>query len=215
MDAISGRWRLLYTSAFTPGGGLGGSRPSLPLLALPVALGPVYQRIQPRRKRLDNIVELLPALPGLPPATITLGCAPPAAAAPAPSTATSPLAPLAPLFTFFLPPIAIFTPPWDAPPLAHPRPRSHDLSFDAPGTVRIASTSAALRLRGGRKLGLPNTLKLPQLPEGLSLPSSTFEVGRWLVAITAVTVARRLSAPFPPFPVPALCNLETDCPFPP
>ena len=57
--ALSGLWRLAFSSSFS-GGSLGGSRPGI--VGLPAgSLGQVLQRIQPFKKggaRLDNIVEI-------------------------------------------------------------------------------------------------------------------------------------------------------------
>ena len=52
---LGGRWRLVYTSAFATGT-LGGARPGPPSNG-PVRLGKVFQRIQTRKRRLDNIIE--------------------------------------------------------------------------------------------------------------------------------------------------------------
>lgn len=63
VNMLNGRWRLVYTSAFAEGGSdgmsspsLGGARPGPPSNG-PVRLGKVYQRIQTRKRRLDNIIE--------------------------------------------------------------------------------------------------------------------------------------------------------------
>ena len=75
LDKLQGRWRLLYSSAFSSRT-LGGSRPGPPTgRLLPVTLGQVFQRIDVVSRDLDNIVELELGAPWpLPPleATATL-----------------------------------------------------------------------------------------------------------------------------------------------
>ncbi|CAL4983673.1 unnamed protein product [Urochloa decumbens] len=58
LDALQGRWRLVYSSAFSSRT-LGGSRPGPPTgRLLPITLGQVFQRIDVLSRDLDNIVEL-------------------------------------------------------------------------------------------------------------------------------------------------------------
>jgi hypothetical protein len=58
LDKLQGRWRLLYSSAFSSRT-LGGSRPGPPTgRLLPITLGQVFQRIDVVSRDLDNIVEL-------------------------------------------------------------------------------------------------------------------------------------------------------------
>ncbi|MCD7468222.1 Plastid-lipid-associated protein 6, chloroplastic [Datura stramonium] len=58
LDKLQGRWKLIYSSAFSSRT-LGGSRPGLPTgRLLPVTLGQVFQRIDVLSKDFDNIVEL-------------------------------------------------------------------------------------------------------------------------------------------------------------
>jgi len=75
LDKLQGRWRLLYSSAFSSRT-LGGSRPGPPTgRLLPVTLGQVFQRIDVVSRDFDNIVELELGAPWpLPPleATATL-----------------------------------------------------------------------------------------------------------------------------------------------
>lgn len=75
LDKLQGRWRLLYSSAFSSRT-LGGSRPGPPTgRLLPITLGQVFQRIDVVSRDLDNIVELELGAPWpLPPleATATL-----------------------------------------------------------------------------------------------------------------------------------------------
>ncbi|KAL5851765.1 hypothetical protein ACOSQ3_006883 [Xanthoceras sorbifolium] len=75
LDKLQGRWRLLYSSAFSSRT-LGGSRPGPPTgRLLPITLGQVFQRIDVLSKDFDNIVELQLGAPWpLPPveATATL-----------------------------------------------------------------------------------------------------------------------------------------------
>ncbi|CAM8979467.1 unnamed protein product [Rhodiola kirilowii] len=57
-DKLQGRWKLIYSSAFS-GRTLGGSRPGPPTgRLLPITLGQVFQRIDILSKDFDNIVEL-------------------------------------------------------------------------------------------------------------------------------------------------------------
>uniref|UniRef100_A0A1J3HXC6 Putative plastid-lipid-associated protein 6, chloroplastic n=1 Tax=Noccaea caerulescens TaxID=107243 RepID=A0A1J3HXC6_NOCCA len=57
-DKLQGKWRLLYSSAFSSRS-LGGSRPGLPTGRLiPVTLGQVFQRIDVVSKDFDNIAEV-------------------------------------------------------------------------------------------------------------------------------------------------------------
>lgn len=75
LDKLQGRWKLLYSSAFSSRT-LGGSRPGPPTgRLLPITLGQVFQRIDILNKDFDNIVELQFGTPWpLPPieATATL-----------------------------------------------------------------------------------------------------------------------------------------------
>jgi hypothetical protein len=75
LDRLQGRWRLLYSSAFSSRT-LGGSRPGPPTgRLLPITLGQVFQRIDVVSRDFDNIVELELGAPWpLPPveATATL-----------------------------------------------------------------------------------------------------------------------------------------------
>ncbi|KMZ65242.1 putative plastid-lipid-associated protein 6, chloroplastic [Zostera marina] len=58
IDMIQGRWKLIYSSAFSSGT-LGGSRPGPPTgRLLPITLGKVFQRIDVLSKDFDNIVEV-------------------------------------------------------------------------------------------------------------------------------------------------------------
>ncbi|CAN8268677.1 unnamed protein product [Cochlearia groenlandica] len=58
IDKLQGKWRLLYSSAFSSRS-LGGSRPGLPTGRLiPVTLGQVFQRIDVFSKDFDNIAEV-------------------------------------------------------------------------------------------------------------------------------------------------------------
>lgn len=58
LDKLQGRWKLLYSSAFSSRT-LGGSRPGPPIgRLLPITLGKVFQRIDILSKDFDNIVEL-------------------------------------------------------------------------------------------------------------------------------------------------------------
>ncbi|XP_078148204.1 plastid-lipid associated protein PAP / fibrillin family protein [Carex rostrata] len=75
LDKLQGRWKLIYSSAFSSRT-LGGSRPGPPIgRLLPITLGLVFQRIDVLSKDFDNIVELQFATPWpIPPiqATATL-----------------------------------------------------------------------------------------------------------------------------------------------
>lgn len=58
LDKLQGRWKLIYSSAFSSRI-LGGSRPGPPTgRLLPITLGQVFQRIDVFSKDFDNIVEL-------------------------------------------------------------------------------------------------------------------------------------------------------------
>ncbi|XP_077252839.1 plastid-lipid associated protein PAP / fibrillin family protein [Tasmannia lanceolata] len=58
LDILQGRWKLIYSSAFSSRT-LGGSRPGPPIgRLLPITLGQVFQRIDILSKDFDNIVEL-------------------------------------------------------------------------------------------------------------------------------------------------------------
>lgn len=72
LDKLQGRWKLLYSSAFSSRT-LGGSRPGPPLgRLLPITLGQVFQRIDVISKDFDNIVELQLGAPWpLPPGEVT------------------------------------------------------------------------------------------------------------------------------------------------
>lgn len=57
-EMLQGRWKLIYSSAFSSGT-LGGSRPGPPTgRLLPITLGKVFQRIDVLSKDFDNIVEV-------------------------------------------------------------------------------------------------------------------------------------------------------------
>ncbi|KAL6875782.1 hypothetical protein ACP4OV_013295 [Aristida adscensionis] len=75
LDKLQGRWRLVYSSAFSSRT-LGGSRPGPPTgRLLPITLGQVFQRVDVVSRDFDNIVELELGAPWpLPPveATATL-----------------------------------------------------------------------------------------------------------------------------------------------
>ncbi|MED6169938.1 Plastid-lipid-associated protein 6, chloroplastic, variant 2 [Stylosanthes scabra] len=75
IDKLQGRWKLIYSSAFSSRT-LGGSRPGPPTgRLLPITLGQVFQRIDILSKDFDNIVEVQLGAPWpLPPldATATL-----------------------------------------------------------------------------------------------------------------------------------------------
>ncbi|KAG0494083.1 hypothetical protein HPP92_005077 [Vanilla planifolia] len=75
LDKLQGKWKLIYSSAFSSRT-LGGSRPGPPIGRLiPITLGQVFQRIDVLSKDFDNIVELQFGTPWpLPPigATATL-----------------------------------------------------------------------------------------------------------------------------------------------
>ncbi|XP_059632328.1 plastid-lipid-associated protein 6, chloroplastic [Cornus florida] len=63
LDKLQGRWKLIYSSAFSSRT-LGGSRPGPPIGRLvPLTLGQVFQRIDIFSKDFDNIVELQLGVP--------------------------------------------------------------------------------------------------------------------------------------------------------
>ncbi|KAI4345833.1 hypothetical protein L6164_012924 [Bauhinia variegata] len=72
LDKLQGRWKLIYSSAFSSRT-LGGSRPGPPIRRLlPITLGQVFQRIDIVSKDFDNIVELQLGVPWpLPPLEVT------------------------------------------------------------------------------------------------------------------------------------------------
>ncbi|KAK6122731.1 hypothetical protein DH2020_019797 [Rehmannia glutinosa] len=72
IDKLQGRWKLIYSSAFSSRT-LGGSRPGPPTgRLLPITLGQVFQRIDVFSKDFDNIVELELGAPWpLPPIEVT------------------------------------------------------------------------------------------------------------------------------------------------
>ncbi|KDP40359.1 hypothetical protein JCGZ_02357 [Jatropha curcas] len=72
IDKLQGRWKLIYSSAFSSRT-LGGSRPGPPTgRLLPITLGQVFQRIDVLSKDFDNIVELELGAPWpLPPLEVT------------------------------------------------------------------------------------------------------------------------------------------------
>ncbi|XP_024025377.1 plastid-lipid-associated protein 6, chloroplastic isoform X2 [Morus notabilis] len=72
LDKLQGRWKLIYSSAFSSRT-LGGSRPGPPTgRLLPITLGQVFQRIDILSKDFDNIVELELGAPWpLPPLEVT------------------------------------------------------------------------------------------------------------------------------------------------
>ncbi|KAE8670409.1 putative plastid-lipid-associated protein 6 [Hibiscus syriacus] len=72
LDKLQGKWKLIYSSAFSSRT-LGGSRPGLPTgRLLPVTLGQVFQRIDVVSKDFDNIAEVELGAPWpLPPLEVT------------------------------------------------------------------------------------------------------------------------------------------------
>ncbi|PNX73938.1 putative plastid-lipid-associated protein chloroplastic-like [Trifolium pratense] len=72
LDKLQGRWKLIYSSAFSSRT-LGGSRPGPPIgRLLPITLGQVYQRIDILSKDFDNIVDLQLGTPWpVPPVEVT------------------------------------------------------------------------------------------------------------------------------------------------
>ncbi|XP_061993221.1 plastid-lipid-associated protein 6, chloroplastic [Rosa rugosa] len=72
LDKLQGRWKLVYSSAFSSRT-LGGSRPGPPIgRLLPISLGQVFQRIDIVSKDFDNIVEVQLGAPWpLPPIDVT------------------------------------------------------------------------------------------------------------------------------------------------
>ncbi|CAO2821627.1 unnamed protein product [Amaranthus hypochondriacus] len=72
LDKLQGRWKLIYSSAFSSRT-LGGSRPGPPTgRLLPITLGQVFQRIDVVSKDFDNIVEIELGAPWpLPPLEVT------------------------------------------------------------------------------------------------------------------------------------------------
>ncbi|XP_042513817.1 plastid-lipid-associated protein 6, chloroplastic [Macadamia integrifolia] len=72
LDKLQGRWKLIYSSAFSSRT-LGGSRPGPPTgRLLPITLGQVFQRIDILSKDFDNIVELQLGTPWpIPPVEVT------------------------------------------------------------------------------------------------------------------------------------------------
>lgn len=72
IDKLQGKWKLIYSSAFSSRT-LGGSRPGPPTgRLLPITLGQVFQRIDVFSKDFDNIVELEVGAPWpLPPLQVT------------------------------------------------------------------------------------------------------------------------------------------------
>ncbi|KAJ0963715.1 hypothetical protein J5N97_028837 [Dioscorea zingiberensis] len=72
LDKLQGRWKLIYSSAFSSRT-LGGSRPGPPTgRLLPITLGQVFQRIDILSKDFDNIAELQLGAPWpLPPLELT------------------------------------------------------------------------------------------------------------------------------------------------
>ncbi|XP_052189686.1 plastid-lipid-associated protein 6, chloroplastic isoform X2 [Diospyros lotus] len=72
LDKLQGRWKLIYSSAFSSKT-LGGSRPGPPTgRLLPITLGQVFQRIDILSKDFDNIVELELGVPWpFPPVEVT------------------------------------------------------------------------------------------------------------------------------------------------
>ncbi|CAN1180770.1 Plastid-lipid-associated protein 6, chloroplastic [Linum perenne] len=76
LDKLQGRWKLVYSSAFSSRT-LGGSRPGIPTgRLLPVTLGQVFQRIDVVNRDFDNIAELQLGTPWpLPPVELTANLA--------------------------------------------------------------------------------------------------------------------------------------------
>ncbi|KAG5560401.1 hypothetical protein RHGRI_003649 [Rhododendron griersonianum] len=72
LDKLQGRWKLIYSSAFSSRT-LGGSRPGPPIGRLiPITLGQVFQRIDILSKDFDNIVDLKLGTPWpIPPIEVT------------------------------------------------------------------------------------------------------------------------------------------------
>ncbi|KAF7149888.1 hypothetical protein RHSIM_Rhsim02G0041500 [Rhododendron simsii] len=72
LDKLQGRWKLIYSSAFSSRT-LGGSRPGPPIgRLLPITLGQVFQRIDILSKDFDNIVDLQLGTPWpIPPIEVT------------------------------------------------------------------------------------------------------------------------------------------------
>ncbi|KAF7837447.1 putative plastid-lipid-associated protein 6, chloroplastic [Senna tora] len=72
LDKLQGRWKLIYSSAFSSRT-LGGSRPGPPTgRLLPITLGQVFQRIDILSKDFDNIAEVQLGAPWpLPPVEVT------------------------------------------------------------------------------------------------------------------------------------------------
>ncbi|KAL9225174.1 hypothetical protein vseg_001125 [Gypsophila vaccaria] len=72
LEKLQGKWKLIYSSAFSSRT-LGGSRPGPPIgRLLPITLGQVFQRIDVVSKDFDNIVELQLGAPWpLPPIELT------------------------------------------------------------------------------------------------------------------------------------------------
>jgi len=81
-SAMDGSWRLVYSSAFSPGSGSGGgaSSDSLPIFQTPdratgfpgglgplspVKIGAVFQEVSFAKERLDNVVEFTLRVPGV------------------------------------------------------------------------------------------------------------------------------------------------------
>lgn len=80
-ERLNGKWRLLYSSTFAGQGGGTQGFTGAPTGGGPLRLGQVYQRVQARRKLVDNIVEF--STPDAWPfasinatATLSHGCAP-------------------------------------------------------------------------------------------------------------------------------------------
>lgn len=72
LEKLQGRWKLIYSSAFSSRT-LGGSRPGPPIgRLLPITLGQVFQRIDVLSKDFDNIVDLELGAPWpIPPVEVT------------------------------------------------------------------------------------------------------------------------------------------------
>ncbi|GBF92845.1 hypothetical protein Rsub_05464 [Raphidocelis subcapitata] len=150
MERMDGTWRLIYSSGFNTGS-LGGRRPGPPAAGVPLVLGQVYQVIDTRAARLDNVVELFLATGGLNLPFLDALFAP--RAAPTPPGGRRRAAP--------------------APRGAAPGARltlGHSYELQGPSTVRIVYEDTAVRAIGPDFLsGLPQ-LAAPQLPDFLKPP---------------------------------------------
>uniref|UniRef100_M8B981 Plastid lipid-associated protein/fibrillin conserved domain-containing protein n=1 Tax=Aegilops tauschii TaxID=37682 RepID=M8B981_AEGTA len=159
LDKLQGRWRLVYSSAFSSRT-LGGSRPGPPTgRLLPITLGQVFQRIDVVSQDFDNIVEWSAA---------AAPARPPAASSPSPSARIDVVS------QDFDNIVELeLGAPWPLPPVEATATLAHKFEITGIASIKINFDKTTVKTKGN--LSQLPLLEVPRIPD--SLRPSTSNTG--------------------------------------